>query len=34
MWGKYAVLVASKTVEELTGRILDQAALTELFGPI
>ena len=34
MWGKYAVLVAAKTAEELTGRILDQAALIELFGPI
>jgi 3-oxoacyl-[acyl-carrier protein] reductase len=34
MWGKYAILVASKTAEELTGRVLDQTALIELFGPI
>jgi citronellol/citronellal dehydrogenase len=34
MWGKYSVLVAAKTAEELTGRILDQTALIELFGRI
>jgi len=34
MWGKYAVLVATQDTESLTGRILDESALKEIFGPI
>jgi citronellol/citronellal dehydrogenase len=34
MWGKYAVLVASQKAESLTGRILDEAALKEIFGAV
>ena len=34
MWGKYAVLVATQNSERLTGRILDEPALRELFGPV
>lgn len=32
MWGKYAVLVASRDPQSLTGKILDEAALREIFG--
>lgn len=32
MWGKYAVLVAMQGAETLTGRILDEATLREMFG--
>ncbi len=32
MWGKYAALVAAEDVGSLTGRILDEPALTKLFG--
>jgi citronellol/citronellal dehydrogenase len=34
MWGRYAVLVAAQDAQSLTGRILDEAALKELFGPV
>ena len=34
MWGKYTALVATKDAQSLTGRILDQAALKEIFGPV
>jgi NAD(P)-dependent dehydrogenase (short-subunit alcohol dehydrogenase family) len=34
MWGKYAALVASQDAESLTGRILDEPALNELFGSV
>lgn len=34
MWGKYAVLVASQDGQSLTGRILDVAALREIFGTV
>jgi 3-oxoacyl-[acyl-carrier protein] reductase len=34
MWGKYAALVAAQDAASLTGRILDEAALTKLFGPV
>jgi NAD(P)-dependent dehydrogenase (short-subunit alcohol dehydrogenase family) len=34
MWGKYSVLVAAQNTENLTGRILDEAALREIFGPV
>ena len=31
MWGRYAVMVAGQDAESLTGRILDEPALRELF---
>ena len=34
MWGKYAVLVGVQDAYGLTGRILDEPALKELFGPV
>jgi len=34
MWGRYAALVAAKDAESLTGRILDEPALKEIFGPV
>jgi 3-oxoacyl-[acyl-carrier protein] reductase len=34
MWGKYAVLVASQSAESLTGRLLDETTLKEIFGPV
>ena len=34
MWGKYAALVAARDAESLTGKILDEPALNELFGPV
>ncbi len=34
MWGKYAVQVAAQEAKGLTGRILDEAALKEIFGPV
>lgn len=34
MWGRYAAHVASQDAESLTGRILDEEALKELFGPV
>ena len=34
MWGKYTVLIATKDAQTLTGRILDEAALRELFGTV
>jgi citronellol/citronellal dehydrogenase len=34
MWGKYAVMVASQDAESLTGRILDEGGLREIFGPV
>ena len=34
MWGKYAALVAAQDAESLTGRILDEPALNELFGSV
>ena len=34
MWGKYAAKVATQDVENLTGRILDEEALKQLFGPV
>jgi len=34
MWGKYAVLVAMQDVQSLTGRILDEATLRDIFGPV
>jgi citronellol/citronellal dehydrogenase len=34
MWGKYAALVADMDAQSLTGRILDEAALRELFGAV
>lgn len=34
MWGKYAVLVAAQDAGSLTGRVLDEASLRELFGPV
>ncbi len=32
MWGKYAVMVAAQDAESLTGKILDEPALREIFG--
>ena len=34
MWGKYAVLVAMQDAQSLTGRILDEATLKDIFGPV
>ncbi len=34
MWGRYAVLVASQDAQSLTGKVLDEAALREMFGPV
>ena len=34
MWGKYAVLVAAQRAESLTGKVLDESALKEIFGPV
>ncbi len=34
MWAKYAVFVAARDAESLTGKILDESALREIFGPI
>jgi 3-oxoacyl-[acyl-carrier protein] reductase len=34
MWGRYAALVAAQDVNSLTGRILDEPALNELFGSV
>jgi len=34
MWGRYAALVAAQEPQNLTGRILDEAALKELFGSV
>jgi citronellol/citronellal dehydrogenase len=34
LWGKYAALVAAQDAETLTGRILDEPALREIFGPV
>ena len=34
MWGKYTVLIAGKDAQSLTGRILDELALKELFGTV
>ena len=34
MWGKYAALLAAQDAESLTGMILDEKALKEIFGPI
>lgn len=33
-WGKYAVLVSTKDAQSLTGRILDELALKDIFGPV
>jgi citronellol/citronellal dehydrogenase len=32
MWGEYAVMVAAQDAESLTGKILDEPALREIFG--
>ena len=34
MWGKYAALVAAQDAKTLTGRILDEAMLRQVFGPV
>jgi len=34
MWGKYAAMVAARDAESLTGKILDEPALREIFGPL
>jgi citronellol/citronellal dehydrogenase len=34
MWGRYAALLAAKGSEDLTGRILDEPTLKEIFGPV
>jgi citronellol/citronellal dehydrogenase len=34
MWGRYTALVAGKDAQSLTGRILDEGALRELFGAV
>jgi len=33
-WGKYAALVAAQDATSLTGRILDEATLRQIFGPV
>jgi hypothetical protein len=34
MWGRYAAMVAAQDAESLTGKILDEPALREIFGPL
>lgn len=34
MWGRYAAMVAAQDAESLTGKILDEPALREIFGEI
>jgi len=34
MWGRYAVLVAAQEASTLTGRILDEPTLREIFGAV
>jgi len=34
MWGKYTAMVAAQNVDTLTGRILDEQALKEIFEPV
>ena len=34
MWGKYAAMVAAQDAGSLTGKILDEHALKEIFGPV
>ena len=34
MWAKYTVLIATKDAQSLTGRILDEVALREIFGAV
>jgi len=34
MWGKYAAMVAARDAGSLTGKILDESALKEIFGPV
>lgn len=34
MWGKYTALVAARDAESLTGKVLDEEALREIFGPV
>ncbi len=34
IWGKYAVMVAAQDAGSLTGKILDEPALREIFGPL
>jgi hypothetical protein len=34
MWGKYAALVAAQEAKSLTGRILDELALKQIFGAV
>ena len=34
IWGKYAVMVAAQDAGSLTGKILDEPALKEIFGPV
>jgi citronellol/citronellal dehydrogenase len=34
MWGKYAVMVAAQEAGTLTGRILDESTLREIFGAV
>lgn len=34
LWGKYTVLIAQKDADSLTGRILDEQALKEIFGAV
>jgi len=34
MWGKYAAMAAARDAGSLTGKILDESALKEIFGPV
>jgi citronellol/citronellal dehydrogenase len=34
MWGKYAAMIATRDADSLTGRILDEDSLIEIFGPV
>ena len=34
MWGKYTVLIATRDAQSLTGRILEESDLKELFGSV
>jgi citronellol/citronellal dehydrogenase len=34
LWGKYTVLIAQKDADSLTGRILDESSLKDIFGTV
>jgi hypothetical protein len=34
MWAKYVPMIAAADPQSVTGKILDKAALEEMFGPV